>query len=138
MLKQGILRPSTSPFSAPVLLDRLLEAQDHAQNHYDAKHRPLHFVVGDWVWLRTPHRPLQLLLPGTRGKLSPRYAGPFQLLQRIVDVAEWTGLVDADAMWESVTNFRAAFPDFQLEDELFPEGGRDVMGGRAYERRSHD
>ena len=138
MLKQGIIRPSTSPFSAPVLLDRLLEAQDHAQNHYDAKHRPLHFVVGDWVWLRTPHRPLQSLLPGTRGKLSPRYAGPFQLLQRIVDVAKWTGLADADAMWESVTNFCAAFPDFQLEDELFPEGGRDVMGGRAYERRSRD
>ena len=40
--------------------------------------------------------------------------------------------------WESATNFRAAFPDFQLEDELFPEGGRDVMGGRAYERRSRD
>ena len=80
---------------------------------------------------------MQLLLPGTRGKLSPRYAGPFQLLQRIVDVAEWTGLVDADTMWESVTNFRAAFPDFQLEDELFPEGGRDVMVSRAYERRSH-
>jgi len=30
---------------------------------------------------------------------------------------------------------REAFPDFQLEDELFPEGGRDVMVGVTYERR---
>ena len=51
-------------------------------------------------------------------------------------LVKWTRLADADATWESATNFRAAFPDFQLEDELFPEGGRDVMVGRAYERRS--
>ena len=79
---------------------------------------------------------MKSLLPRTCGKLSLRYAGPFQLLQRIVDVAKWTGLADAGTTWESVRNFRAAFPDFQLEDELFLEGGRDVMVGRAYERRS--
>jgi len=28
-----------------------------------------------------------------------------------------------------------AHPDFQLEDELFPEEGRDVMVGRTYQRK---
>ena len=40
----------------------------------------------------------------------------------------------SEATWESVTEFRAAHPEFQLEDELFPEEGRDVMVGVTYER----
>jgi hypothetical protein len=28
---------------------------------------------------------------------------------------------------EPVDNFREAFPSFQLEDELFVEGGRDIV-----------
>ena len=31
--------------------------------------------------------------------------------------------------------FRTLFPSFQLEDELFPEEGRDVMTGKVYRRR---
>jgi len=33
---------------------------------------------------------------------------------------------EADATGEQVDSFRSAHPSFQLEDELFPEGGRDV------------
>jgi len=43
--------------------------------------------VGDWVWLRILHRPTQTLLPGRRGKLSPRFAGPYQIVERIGEVA---------------------------------------------------
>jgi len=32
-------------------------------------------------------------------------------------------------------DFQATYPDFQLEDELFPEDGRDVMTGQVYKRR---
>jgi transcriptional regulator GlxA family with amidase domain len=41
----------------------------------------------------------------------------------------------ADATWEPVDEFKARFPNFQLEDELFVEGGRDVMIGKVYQRR---
>jgi hypothetical protein len=32
-----------------------------------------------------------------------------------------------EATWEPLEEFKTRFPDFQLEDELFVEEGRDVM-----------
>ena len=48
---------------------------------------------------------------------------------------EWEGLSPDDATWEPRESFAKRYPDFQLEDELFPEEGRDVMVGRVYERK---
>jgi hypothetical protein len=39
------------------------------------------------------------------------------------------------ASWEDLDDFRSKYPDFQLEDELDLEGGRDVKYGRTYRRR---
>ena len=38
-------------------------------------------------------------------------------------------------MWADVEVFTAKYPDFQLEDELLLDGGRDVMWGRTYSRK---
>jgi transcriptional regulator GlxA family with amidase domain len=43
-------------------------------------------------------------------------------------------MAESDVTWELVDEFKARFPDFQLEDELFLEGGRDVMVGNVYQR----
>lgn len=66
---------------------RLIQAQEYARRQYDAHHRSMEFSVGDWVWLRILHRPTQSLVPGARGKLAPRFAGPFPVLERIGQVA---------------------------------------------------
>ena len=50
-------------------------------------------------------------------------------------LVQWENLPEDDATWEPVDEFRATFPSFQLEDELFPNGGRDVMTGKVYRRR---
>ena len=48
------------------------------------------------------------------------------------------GLPEVEATWEPIDTFRDAFPTFQLEDELFVEGGRDVMVGQVYQRRKRN
>jgi hypothetical protein len=44
----------------------------------------------------------------------------------------------ASATWEDLDTFRDMYPDFQLEDELDIEGGRDVMWGCTYSRCMQD
>lgn len=66
---------------------RLLQAQEYARRYYDANHRSLEFAVGDWVWLCMLNKPTQSLAAGARGKLGLRYAGPFQVLERVGEVA---------------------------------------------------
>jgi hypothetical protein len=150
------------------------------------------------VWLRLLHRATQSLHSCTKGKLEPRYAGPFRV-QRIGSVAYrpqlpesaqihdvfhinllkqhrggpscssgdagardgWSAtscagqgasrpassrhmigpcsvarIPEDDATWENHDDFRAAYPNLQLKDELFEKAGRDVMYGQAYTRRN--
>ena len=56
-------------------------------------------------------------------------------LRRGYILIKWMGLSEVEAIWKREDEFRAAHPQFQLKDELFPEGGRDLMVGRVYERR---
>ena len=66
---------------------RLAEAQQRMKVTYDSHHRSLEFQSGDWVWLKLqPYRQLTVA-KGKFTKLSPRFYGPFQVLQRIGAVA---------------------------------------------------
>jgi len=67
--------------------DRLEQAQQYSKHQYDKKHREISFTVGQWVWLRLLHRPFALLKVQGRGKMGPRYFGPYQVLEKIGDVA---------------------------------------------------
>jgi len=49
---------------------------------------------------------------------------------------QWASLPPTEAMSKPVDEFKTSYPDFQLEDELFPKGGRNVMVGNVYQRRN--
>ena len=51
-------------------------------------------------------------------------------------LVQWEGLPSSDATWEKVSDFKVKYPEFQLEDELFVEEGKDVMWGKSYTRKS--
>ena len=58
---------------------RLLTAQSRQKSYADTQGRPLEFEVGDHVFLKVmPKR--GVIRFGKRGKLSPRYIGPFKVL----------------------------------------------------------
>ena len=62
------------------------EAQDRQKLYADLRRRPLEFVVGDHVFLKIS--PIcGVMRFGKSGKLSPRYVGPFEILERVGEVA---------------------------------------------------
>jgi len=181
--------------------ERLLHAQDYMKQHYDTAHRDIVFVPGDWAWLRLHHRKAAGITDSSAAKLSPRFYGPYLVLERVGPVAyrlqlpprakihnvfhvvflkkytgdpptsmvplppivhgrvvptpaevkmarvvrghweicvSWIGRASADTTWEHLEDFRATYPDFQLEDKLFSkEGGNvvDAFTGVHYQRR---
>ena len=65
---------------------RLLTDQSWQKSYADARRRPLEFEVGDHVFLKVmPKRGVVRF--GKRGKLSPRFTGPFEILERMCTVA---------------------------------------------------
>jgi hypothetical protein len=178
--------------------ERLVQAQEQVKLFYDVKHTDVSFSIGDWVWVKLFHRPIASLPHQTKGKLAPRFYGPYQILEKIGEVAykvqlpagarihnvfhvgvlkayhdnaptevpplpqmlhglvlptpaavvrsrlargcwqilvRWEALPPSEATWEDVEDFKQLYPTFELEDELFLEGGRDVMVGIGYRRR---
>jgi hypothetical protein len=54
---------------------------------HDKKHREDAFVVGDWVWLHLSHRLAASVRPAWASKLSAKYFGPYQVIEKIGTVS---------------------------------------------------
>jgi hypothetical protein len=67
--------------------DRLRFSQDIMKATTDKKRRMKEFSVGDWVWFRLQHRSAAGITPQNPTKLSPRYFGPYKIVDRIGEVA---------------------------------------------------
>ncbi|GJX68536.1 putative reverse transcriptase domain-containing protein [Tanacetum coccineum] len=66
--------------------NRLLAARSRQKSYADVRRKPLEFEVGDKVMLKvSPWKGVVRF--GKRGKLSPRYIGPFKILSRVGLVA---------------------------------------------------
>ncbi|VFQ73370.1 unnamed protein product [Cuscuta campestris] len=65
-----------------VIRDRLRTASDRQKSYADLKRRDIEYNVGDMVFLKvSPWK--KVLRFGKKGKLSPRFIGPYRILERI-------------------------------------------------------
>ncbi|GJU16646.1 putative reverse transcriptase domain-containing protein [Tanacetum coccineum] len=65
---------------------RMQAARDRQKSYADLKHKPMEFQVGDKVMLKvSPWKGVVRF--GKRGKLNPRYVGPFKVLEKVGEVA---------------------------------------------------
>nr|GFC38711.1 putative reverse transcriptase domain-containing protein [Tanacetum cinerariifolium] len=65
---------------------RMQAACDRQKSYADLKHKPMEFQVWDKVMLKvSPWK--GVVRVGKWGKLNPRYVGPFNILERVEDVA---------------------------------------------------
>ncbi|GLU19566.1 hypothetical protein SLE2022_358110 [Rubroshorea leprosula] len=87
--ERSILGPELVQQSSEIvqlIKERLRAAQSRQKSYADRRRRDLEFKVGDQVFLKvSPTR--GVLRFGIRGKLSPRYIGPYPILERIGEVA---------------------------------------------------
>ena len=66
--------------------DNLLKARSRQKCYADKRRKPLEFQIGDMVLLKvSPWKGVVRF--GKKGKLSPRYVGPFKIIERIGKVA---------------------------------------------------
>ncbi|GJV24458.1 hypothetical protein Tco_1377153 [Tanacetum coccineum] len=65
---------------------RLQAARDRQRSYANIRRKPLEFQVGDQVMLKVSPRK-GVIHFGKRGKLNPRYIGPFKILKRVGQVA---------------------------------------------------
>ena len=77
------------PYSVPyamekvqVIKDRLKTTQSRQKSYADLRRRELEFQVDDWVFLKvSPMKGVKRF--GNKGKLSPRYVGPYKIFKRV-------------------------------------------------------
>nr|GFC19161.1 putative reverse transcriptase domain-containing protein [Tanacetum cinerariifolium] len=65
-----------------LIKQRMQAAQDRQKNYVDQKRKPMEFEIGDRVMLKvSPWKGVVRF--GKRGKLNPRYVGPFKVLAKV-------------------------------------------------------
>ena len=70
----------------PIIRDRLRTAFSRQKSYADPKRKHVEFGVGEYVFLKvSPMRGVMRF--GKKGKLAPRYVGPFEIVDRVGDVA---------------------------------------------------
>ena len=69
-----------------LIRDRLKVAQSRQKSYGDSKRKETVYEVGDRVYLRvSPLRGVKRF--GVKGKLAPRFVGPYMVLERMREVA---------------------------------------------------
>ena len=84
MLGPELVQETTN--KVKLIRQRLETAQSRQKSYADKQTRPLSFDVSDHVFLKVKPRH-GVIRFGKKGKLTPRYVGPFEILERVGEVA---------------------------------------------------
>ena len=69
-----------------IIRENLKIAQSRQKSYYDKHHQEVHYEIGDKAYLRvSPLRDIRRF--GIKGKLAPRYVGPFTVLAKRGDLS---------------------------------------------------
>ncbi|GJT38576.1 putative reverse transcriptase domain-containing protein [Tanacetum coccineum] len=97
MLRASVAEVGEAQLTGPEMIQETMEkivlikqriqvAQDRQKSYADLKRKPMEFEVGDRVMLKvSPWKGVVRF--GKRGKLNPRYVGPFKVLAKVGKVA---------------------------------------------------
>ncbi|GJU80723.1 zinc finger, CCHC-type containing protein [Tanacetum coccineum] len=84
LIRHEIVQETTKKISQ--IKDRLKAARDRQKSYADKRRKPLEFSVGDQVLLKvSPWKGVVRF--GKKGKLAPKFVGPFKITKRIGPVA---------------------------------------------------
>ena len=95
------------------------------------RRRPLEFIVGDHVYLKvSPMKGVHRF--GIRGKLAPRYVGPFQIQQRCGPVAYRVKLPDHMLAVHDIFHVSQLKKCLQVPDQVIDFGDVELAPDLTY------
>ncbi|GJX90435.1 putative reverse transcriptase domain-containing protein [Tanacetum coccineum] len=119
---------------SPLLLDRKLEKLKSSKSYADLKRKPMEFQVGDKVMLKVlPWKGVVRF--GKRGKLNPRYLGPFKAFEEKVGEAFKFGEEPVEIMDRKVKRLKQA-RIFMNQGSMEPLS-KKVLGLRGVRERTN-
>ncbi|KAA3474119.1 reverse transcriptase [Gossypium australe] len=87
--ERGLLGPeliSKTEEKMKLIRGRLKEASDRQKSYADLKRKEIEYLMGDFVFLKvSPWK--KILRFGRKGKLSPRFIGPYRIVKRVGSIA---------------------------------------------------
>lgn len=131
-----------------IIREKMKVAQSRQKSYADAKRKDRKFMAGDNVFLKVA--PMKRIMRfGKKGKLSPRFIGPFEILERIGELAYKLALPPALVRIHNVfyvsmlrkyvhdATHVLSYEPLQLQDDLtYEEGPSQILERKEHELRS--
>jgi hypothetical protein len=109
----------------------LKTTQSRQKSYADNRRRELIFEVGDFVYLKvSPMRGMKRFM--VKGKLSPRYIGPFKILERKGEVAYQLELPDSLSDVHDIFHVSQLKKFLRVPEEQLPMEELKVNGDLTY------
>ncbi|GJV50077.1 putative reverse transcriptase domain-containing protein [Tanacetum coccineum] len=107
---------------------RMQAARDRQKSYADLKRKPMEFEVGDKVMLKvSPWKGVVRF--GKRGKLNPRFVGPFKVIKRVGDVAYKLELPEELSRVHNTFHFDEDLRDLEYEVKRLSEAAFPISQG---------